>query len=953
MIKVFISYSWDSIEHKEWIKKLADSLEENSQFHIHLDQYDLGYQDDKNQYMERAISESDVLVIVATEGYKNKANNRSGGVGIETRLVVPNYWERLASNNKSGVIVLLRENDATPDYLKNQFHIDFTIDEKYNQCLHELTKALTNNEKSPRPPKRSSFEKNTAQYNFTRAEDMLKLAYKRREAIITGSTGIDFSGSNRIRFELWKITSPIEAYYLILFDNITITQTINRACDLIKSNRITPQIIHILRPNPGEQNLVKTIFHRNDIQADIKEFTYSEFLWEYCIDDDLKDSSSAYRIPYYIEQPVKLRKEDGERIASASKLVFSKITTERESIAHLILAPGGMGKTALCHQLISLLNSNSSNQAVVNIQADHIRDRLEHSDNMKVETIFDLYAVYASKMLFEKHFDKTSFELAVLSGNLVVIIDGLDEIASILEHGLNKQTFFKSLLDLHSELGESSVIITSRTLEGFSEINLENYGISVYDLIGFDTSSCNKYFAKRFSKKTNCDQLIEKSQRIIEKLIHISGHGSETVLPFFVDLIAKINEEESLGLDTDLETLSVSYKANSSIIDKLVAAVLTREQRKHSIDSEIECSVLREAAVEQGATINKSYIREWFDIYCGEKSEHIYNKLLLSPLLIQTNEPSTRFRYDFLHGYFYFLFVLAELHAGRDGAELLKAIRNISHRKDVAKWLKEYYQNHPTEIYQAIKTLVFKFRNGLKRTRESKDINGYNSYRDATASLLWLYDYLTDASREKLTNAIYDFYEVDSSPEKPRRIDDLHLTGDIAPINFNSIEIWHSTFKNWPRFVSCHFNSTTFFYSAFEIEPDDRTVDTSLTQSIFDQTCDTECFNWLFAERNKNDGQTRKLILEALAKFFKKFYQNTQFTDNKMQYIYFNEKIWGLRKQNFALLISNGIIEVCREKSDETYYQIPQKLHDSVFSFLNNSTISHEIDRIYKFITNK
>ena len=31
-IKVFISYSWDSEEHKEWVGSLADALEQDKRF---------------------------------------------------------------------------------------------------------------------------------------------------------------------------------------------------------------------------------------------------------------------------------------------------------------------------------------------------------------------------------------------------------------------------------------------------------------------------------------------------------------------------------------------------------------------------------------------------------------------------------------------------------------------------------------------------------------------------------------------------------------------------------------------------------------------------------------------------------------------------------------------------------------------------------------------------------
>ena len=53
--KVFISYSWDSESHKEWVKRLTDSLIENG-VDAHLDQYDLDLGDRLPKYMENQIT---------------------------------------------------------------------------------------------------------------------------------------------------------------------------------------------------------------------------------------------------------------------------------------------------------------------------------------------------------------------------------------------------------------------------------------------------------------------------------------------------------------------------------------------------------------------------------------------------------------------------------------------------------------------------------------------------------------------------------------------------------------------------------------------------------------------------------------------------------------------------------------------------------------------------------
>ena len=91
---VFISYSWDTPQHKNWVKKLADTLEEIHEIHVVWDGYDLDSLVDKNRFMEAGIYDADFVLVVATRGYKHKADNRKAGVGVETFMATASHWSR-------------------------------------------------------------------------------------------------------------------------------------------------------------------------------------------------------------------------------------------------------------------------------------------------------------------------------------------------------------------------------------------------------------------------------------------------------------------------------------------------------------------------------------------------------------------------------------------------------------------------------------------------------------------------------------------------------------------------------------------------------------------------------------------------------------------------------------------------------------------------------------------
>ena len=84
--KVFISYSWDSEAHRNWILQLANKLIENG-VNVILDQHESTAGKNLTHSMEKNIKESDKVLLILTPNYKIKAEGRLGGVGFEYSLI--------------------------------------------------------------------------------------------------------------------------------------------------------------------------------------------------------------------------------------------------------------------------------------------------------------------------------------------------------------------------------------------------------------------------------------------------------------------------------------------------------------------------------------------------------------------------------------------------------------------------------------------------------------------------------------------------------------------------------------------------------------------------------------------------------------------------------------------------------------------------------------------------
>lgn len=143
-IKVFISYSWDSEEHKNWVLNLANRLSSDGVYVI-LDQYDLFAGKNMTQFMERAVDEADKVLNILTKNYKTKADNRTGGVGYEYSMVTQELFSTQATNIK--FIPIRREgtySESAPKFLGVLVSHDMTNDTTYEKSYSELLKLIFN-----------------------------------------------------------------------------------------------------------------------------------------------------------------------------------------------------------------------------------------------------------------------------------------------------------------------------------------------------------------------------------------------------------------------------------------------------------------------------------------------------------------------------------------------------------------------------------------------------------------------------------------------------------------------------------------------------------------------------------------------------------------------------------------------------------------------------------------
>lgn len=149
---VFISYSWDSDEHKEWVKNFALGLRERGIF-VLLDQF---YEEggDLVNFMISGIRNADRVLVIGTPTYKEKAEKTSSGVRQEDQIInIDLYYQ----SDSTKYIPCLRHGSfesSFTQFIGVRKGFDFSNDNNFSSEINRLSEKLINPTYSlpPLPP---------------------------------------------------------------------------------------------------------------------------------------------------------------------------------------------------------------------------------------------------------------------------------------------------------------------------------------------------------------------------------------------------------------------------------------------------------------------------------------------------------------------------------------------------------------------------------------------------------------------------------------------------------------------------------------------------------------------------------------------------------------------------------------------------------------------------------
>lgn len=140
--KIFISYSWDSEDHKKWIDRLANDL--NANFNVEYDK-NLKVGINPFTYMKHNIVSSDYVIVVFTPKYLNKVNSeKDTGVKYEFSIIEEDLFRTISIGKYLPILRDGSKKSSIPKSMQDAIYINFSDDKSYTQNLNEIIEKIKN-----------------------------------------------------------------------------------------------------------------------------------------------------------------------------------------------------------------------------------------------------------------------------------------------------------------------------------------------------------------------------------------------------------------------------------------------------------------------------------------------------------------------------------------------------------------------------------------------------------------------------------------------------------------------------------------------------------------------------------------------------------------------------------------------------------------------------------------
>lgn len=605
--------------------------------------------------------------------------------------------------------------------------------------------------------------------------------------------------TNKIGYHLIREEDKIKrsvTYYLYLYEGINQTRTFEHLKE--KHPKIFDRNTIIFLPKERNQknyeqrkNNIRYLFHPLNI------FYIDEFINNLSSKYLESDDEKYLNIKNFIEPDYK-----------SDNLNVRKWFSLTDNPVLVVKGTAGIGKTTFA-KYISDEYSYREDRDVLFIDSYEIQEEL--NKQQRIGQKLDLYNLYrAANNHNDFTLDEDLFSLSMDAGNLLLIIDGLEEIISRSAY-LDIDYFFNSIISSNIGLGNTKIVITSRTFF-WDKTNIIDESIKSIELEPFDINRRDDFFKKSFN---NDEKKQKKAIRISEDFSLPDDNGVEFYHPFVLDIIKEIVESGQEVLFSD-STVESDWLNKENKIDYIIYRICEREEKRvKQIEVDSQILIFNHLAIYEKGIIKEEELKDFVKktLSLVDVDNNTIDSLKTHPFLT-FDKSFFSFKYDFFENYFIGLFIkkLIEIESDYDIDSPLinlfaqKLIHGSDTIKHIVKNIESWNENNILKISDLIQQISKTDFDDIKV--KQKAISGLFNLA------LSINIKFTSNSRGNNTKLLQDLF----SKRNRKSLENVHLINinsleSKIRFDFSGISFYNSVFSHYNLFWECNGDQETYFYN--------------------------------------------------------------------------------------------------------------------------------------------